>query len=96
MNLTLNESNHPFVNLMLAPIWGLAFLMFLPLIGFVLTAQALLKPLFSGLHLGAPATGAAYLTGHEGSNRPVSGDVLETVASEVEAAKERASKTNKQ
>lgn len=87
MNLTVNETNHPVVNLVLAPIWGLAFLMFLPLIGFVLTAQALLKPVFNGLprHLGSPATGAAYLTGSEGTDRPhAHGDQgLSDVADEV-------------
>lgn len=59
---------HPLVALALTPIIGLAFLMFLPFIGFYLTIQA------AGLKLGKlfmvpvppqPVVGAAFLTGEE-------------------------------
>lgn len=60
---------HPLVALALTPIIGLAFLMFLPFIGFYLSIQALglkLGALFAP-HAAPVATGAAYLTGQEGS-----------------------------
>lgn len=99
MNLTVSESQHPVVNLALAPIWGLAFLMFLPLVGFYLTAQAILKPLFSGLPhpLASPATGAAYLTGTEGKSHldaPVAPETLGALSDEV--AQRRAGQAQKQ
>lgn len=90
MDLTLNETRHPVVNLILAPIWGLSFLMFLPAIGFVLVIQAILKPLFS-VRLASPVTGAAYLTGTEATDHPTSADALGAVADEVSAQRAKRS-----
>lgn len=61
------NTDNVWLKLVLAPIWGLAFLMFLPFIGFYLTVQALFlkaSTLFV-IPAAAPAPGAAYLTGSE-------------------------------
>ena len=75
----INENKHPFRNMILAPIWGLLFIMFLPLIGFVLAGQALALKVVSVLKpiVVAPAlqTGTAYLTGSQ-SDKP-SDDLVE-------------------
>jgi hypothetical protein len=70
--------------LLLTPVLGLAFLLFLPLIGFVVTAQAALAPMLGLLHgsagdLAATMTGhhepgQAHLAGQLGSPRPAGAD----------------------
>lgn len=66
---------HPLVALALTPIIGLAFLMFLPFIGFYLSAQAIVLKLshvfkHATVSVSAPpAVGAAYLTGHEATGQ---------------------------
>lgn len=88
----LDETKHPFRNMILAPIWGLLFIMFLPLIGFVLVAKALATKVVGVLRdvtvQPSPETGAAYLTGTE-SGKP-SNDLAE-LEKEV-AAKRQSSK----
>jgi hypothetical protein len=72
------------VAVMLAPVLGAVFLMFMPFIGFYLTAQAALRPvgrLFkkSTTEIAASvspgmAPGAAYLTGREGEKKVEGGE----------------------
>jgi uncharacterized iron-regulated membrane protein len=58
-------NKHPVIALFLAPFWGLAFLMFLPFIGFYLTAEALIVRAAKAFRMPAPAIiGAAHMTGH--------------------------------
>jgi hypothetical protein len=76
-------------NFIFAPIIGLAFLMFLPFIGFFLTIKALLMKagqIWSNIHVvgSQPAIGTAYLTGTETSTKlPESNDCLADLEKEV-------------
>lgn len=61
-------------NFIFVPLMGLAFLMFLPFIGFYLVAQALALKIYSlrdALPGAMLATGTAHLTGHEPSSKLV-------------------------
>lgn len=76
---------HPLIALLLTPIMGLAFLMFLPFIGFYLSVSALVQkvtPLFT--LPAAPAVGTAYLTGHE-VGTPESKTDLEQLDEEIQS-----------
>jgi hypothetical protein len=76
-----------FRNFIFAPLMGLAFLMFLPFIGFYLTAQALLLKMESvaqGFMSDEVAVGNAYLTGsRDGTKLPESDTDLDAIEKEV-------------
>jgi hypothetical protein len=85
----LDETKHPFRNMILAPIWGLLFIMFLPLIGFVLVGKALATKAMGVIKdvtvQPSPAIGSAYLTGSE-TNKP--SDDLAELEKEVAAKRQ--------
>jgi hypothetical protein len=79
----------PTIKFLTAPFVALAFLMFLPAIGFVLFFHAILSKLLSSLDtlVAAPApTGMAALTGYE-AGKPAND--LHEVEKEVDAARSR-------
>jgi len=87
---------HPMVALALTPIIGLAFLMFLPFIGFYLVASALtqkvisvIKPAVNDAMISPPVPGAAYLTGNEPSGTPESDKVLDELHKEVQTLRSK-------
>ena len=80
-----------FIALMIMPVIGLAFLMFLPFIGFYLTIQALgmktiafLKPIFYPTFA---VPGESHLTGgpQEGSAEKSKNDTLEELQKEIDS-----------
>ena len=77
---------HPLIALLLTPIMGLAFLMFLPMIGFYLCAQAIVVKTSHVFNVNTVpvATGAAYLTGHE-SHGSTSSEDLEELNKEIQS-----------
>jgi hypothetical protein len=81
----INETKHPFRNMILAPIWGLLFIMFLPAIGFGLFFVAIAKWVVGtiNLPLATPATGSSYLTGSEPGDSPDRS--LDTLQAEIDA-----------
>jgi hypothetical protein len=70
---------HPLIALAITPIMGLAFLMFLPLIGFYLCVHALVTKAMHVFNVNTlpVATGAAYLTGNEPQGSTTSEDLDE-------------------
>jgi methylthioribose-1-phosphate isomerase len=82
MNYYLKIVSMPFV--------ALAFLMFLPAIGFVLVAQALVQKIVNVIKVvtvqPSPAIGVAHATGAEPKSVPT--DELEELAKEVEAKRQ--------
>jgi len=79
---------HPLVALLITPFMGLAFLMFLPFIGFYLSIAALFKftgvvfhKIFSPM---AAVPGEAHLTGH-GGEQNVTGDELVEIEREIDS-----------
>jgi hypothetical protein len=62
----LDETKHPLRNLLLAPIWGLIFIMFLPFIGFYLVFEAIATKVFKSIVMQPPTVvGTAYVSGQE-------------------------------
>ena len=83
---------HPMVGLLISPIIGLAFLMFLPLIGFVLAFKALgmkimkiARPLFDSAVGPVSVPGSAHLTGTEPKENKNPENDLDQLAKEVKA-----------
>lgn len=76
-----------FRNFLFVPLMGLAFLMFLPFIGFYLVFQALAAKLFSfrdALPGMMVAPGTAHLTGHEPSGKLIDvGEALSDIENEI-------------
>jgi hypothetical protein len=84
---------HPLVALALTPIMGLAFLMFLPFVGFYLALSALFQKvghlvtgLFETLVKPSPVTGTAHLTGQEGTT---GSDDLKELDKEIQARRSK-------
>jgi hypothetical protein len=79
---------NPLLALLVTPIMGLAFLMFLPFIGFYLSVQALFKKFFSVFNLvtvpSPTVVGQAHLTGHEGDKK-IDSPVLEELSKEIDS-----------
>lgn len=83
--------------LLITPILGALFLMFLPFIGFALVIQAialkaakLAKPLFQTSLSPLPAPGEAHLTGHPGKEHGEMMDAaLDEIAKEVQERRAR-------
>jgi hypothetical protein len=90
------------VAVMLAPVLGAVFLMFMPFIGFYLTAQTLLRPVArmfkkSTTEIAASMSpglqpGAAHLTGSAGEKKTEGAESQELSALEKEIAAKRAEK----
>ena len=90
------------VAVMLAPVLGAAFLMFMPFIGFYLTAQTALRPVArmfkkSTTEIAASMSpglqpGTAHLTGRPGEKKAEGAEAKELTALEKEIAAKRAEK----
>ena len=90
------------VAVMLAPVLGAAFLMFMPFIGFYLTAQTALRPVArmfkkSTTEIAASMSpglqpGTAHLTGRPGEEKTEGAEAKELTALEKEIAAKRAEK----
>jgi hypothetical protein len=85
---------HPLLAMLLVPMVGLAFLMFLPFIGFYLCAQAGIAKLTQVIKSGvesiatpAQSVGTAHLTGNEPSGK-TDGSALEELNKEVQARRQ--------
>lgn len=83
---------HPLLAMLLVPMVGLAFLMFLPFIGFYLAAQAgiakmiqVIKSAFENITTPVSSPGTAHLTGNEPSGKPDDTTVLDELDKEVQA-----------
>ena len=87
---------HPMVALALTPIIGLAFLLFLPFIGFYLVIEALAQLSTKLIRRGVesyvsqtPAVGQAHLTGNQPSGTPESNEVLDELHKEVQTLRSK-------
>lgn len=83
---------HPLVALLLTPIMGLMFLMFLPFIGFYLSAAALFQKgvsLFEKASTPEVSIGVAYLTGNETSEKTEQNTDLDELDKEIQARRSK-------
>jgi hypothetical protein len=88
INLEGRGRKIPFLAIFLiAPIIGLAFLMFLPFIGFYLVAKEIVVRMYTAvehlIHMPA-AVGTANLTGHD-SGEKIKSDVLVDIQKEIDS-----------
>jgi len=70
-------------NFIIAPFMGLLFLMFLPFIGFYLTAKALVAKMIDVASFSPPQVGNAYLTGSPNFGTLPESDSLSDIEKEV-------------
>jgi hypothetical protein len=83
---------HPLLAMLLVPMVGLAFLMFLPFIGFYLCAQAgiakltqVIKSIADNATAPIATAGTAHLTGNEPSGNTEETSSLEELSKEIQA-----------